>query len=92
MEGRRAGGAGAFEAPRRATGEPCVFLDARGIDDFKGRFPTVTAACRAAGVDPGTQPIPVVPGAHYSCGGVVTDGHGQTELPGLFAAGEGAPT
>jgi L-aspartate oxidase len=84
--------AGAIDARLRATGEPCVFLDARGIDDFKRRFPTVTAACRAAGVDPVTQPIPVVPGAHYSCGGVVTDVHGQTELPGLFAAGEVART
>jgi L-aspartate oxidase len=84
--------AGAIDARLRATGEPCVFLDARGIDDFKRRFPTVTAACRAADIDPATQPIPVVPGAHYSCGGVVTDVHGQTELPGLFAAGEVART
>jgi L-aspartate oxidase len=84
--------AGAIDARLRATGEPCVYLDARGIDDFKRRFPTVTASCRAAGVDPVTQPIPVVPGAHYSCGGVVTDVHGQTELPGLFAAGEVART
>jgi L-aspartate oxidase len=84
--------AGAIDARLRATGDPCVFLDARGIDDFNRRFPTVTAACRAAGVDPVTQPIPVVPGAHYSCGGVVTDVHGQTELPGLFAAGEVART
>ena len=80
--------ASAIDARLRATGDPCVFLDARGIADFKRRFPTVTESCRAAGVDPTTEPIPVVPGAHYSCGGVVTDVHGQTELPGLFAAGE----
>jgi len=43
--------AGAIDARLRATGEPCVFLDARGIDDFKRRFPTVTAACRSAGVE-----------------------------------------
>ena len=84
--------AGAIDARLRATGEPCVFLDARGIADFHRRFPTVTASCRAAGIDPATQPIPVVPGAHYSCGGVVTDVHGQTELPGLYAAGEVART
>jgi L-aspartate oxidase len=84
--------AAAIDARLRATGDPCVFLDARGIDDFKRRLPTVTASCRAAGVDPTSQPIPVVPGAHYSCGGVVTDVHGQTELPGLFAAGEVART
>jgi L-aspartate oxidase len=84
--------AGAIDARLRETGDPCVFLDARGIEGFEARFPTVTAACREAGIDPVTQPIPVVPGAHYSCGGVVTDVYGQTELPGLFAAGEVART
>ena len=84
--------AAAIDARLRATGDPCVYLDARGIADFKRRFPTVTASCRAAGVDPVTEPIPVVPGAHYSCGGVVSDVQGQTELPGLFAAGEVART
>lgn len=80
--------AGAIDTRLRETGDPCVYLDAREIAGFEGRFPTVTAACRAAGIDPASQPIPVVPGAHYSCGGVVTDTHGRTELPGLFAAGE----
>lgn len=84
--------AAAIDARLKATGDPCVFLDARGIAGFEVRFPTVTAACRAAGIDPGREPIPVVPGAHYSCGGVVTDVHGRTELPGLFAAGEVART
>ncbi|ORB72964.1 L-aspartate oxidase [Mycobacterium scrofulaceum] len=84
--------AAAIDTRLKATGDPCVFLDARGIEGFAKRFPTVTAACRAAGIDPVRQPIPVVPGAHYSCGGVVTDVHGQTELPGLFAAGEVART
>ncbi|MDT5350938.1 MAG: L-aspartate oxidase [Mycobacterium sp.] len=84
--------AAAIDARLKATGDACAYLDARGIDDFESRFPTVTAACRAAGVDPVRQPIPVVPGAHYSCGGVVTDVYGQTELPGLFAAGEVART
>lgn len=84
--------AAAIDARLKAIGDPCVFLDARGIEGFAARFPTVTAACRAAGIDPVRQPIPVVPGAHYSCGGVVTDVSGQTELPGLFAAGEVART
>ncbi|MCV7399017.1 L-aspartate oxidase [Mycobacterium fragae] len=84
--------AAAIDARLRATGDPCVYLDARNIVDFENRFPTVTAACRAAGIDPVRQPIAVVPGAHYSCGGVVTDVYGQTELPGLFAAGEVART
>jgi L-aspartate oxidase len=80
--------AGAIDARLRAIGDECVYLDARGIEDFARRFPTVAAACCAAGIDPVRQPIPVAPGAHYSCGGVVTDVHGRTELPGLFAAGE----
>jgi L-aspartate oxidase len=84
--------AAAIDARLRATGDPCVFLDARGIEGFEARFPTVTASCRAAGIDPVRQPIPVVPGAHYSCGGIVTDVYGQTELPGLYAAGEVART
>ncbi|MCV7299025.1 L-aspartate oxidase [Mycobacterium barrassiae] len=84
--------AAAIDARMTATGDPCVFLDARSIKGFKKRFPTVTAACRAAGIDPTRQPIPVVPGAHYSCGGVVTDTNGRTEMAGLFAAGEVART
>ena len=84
--------AAAIDARMKAIGDPCVYLDARGIDGFEARFPTVTASCRAVGIDPVRQPIPVTPGAHYSCGGVVTDVYGQTELPGLFAAGEVART
>lgn len=84
--------AAAINARLSATGDPCVYLDARGIARFADRFPTVAASCTAAGIDPTRQPIPVVPGAHYSCGGVETDVHGRTELPGLFAAGEVART
>jgi L-aspartate oxidase len=84
--------AAAVDARLAATGDRCVFLDARAIANFAARFPTVTAACLAAGVDPTAQPIPVVPGAHYSCGGVATDVHGRTGLTGLFAAGEVART
>ncbi len=84
--------AAAIEARLAATGDTCVYLDARGVTDLSRRFPTVTAACLEAGVDPTRQPIPVVPGAHYSCGGVVTDVHGRTDVPGLFAAGEVART
>ncbi|KMO77956.1 MAG: L-aspartate oxidase [Mycolicibacterium rufum] len=84
--------AAAIEARLAESGDACVYLDARGVVEVARRFPTVTAACRAAGIDPTTQPIPVVPGAHYSCGGVVTDVHGRTAIPGLFAAGEVART
>jgi L-aspartate oxidase len=84
--------AAAIDARLRETGDPCVYLDARSVDRFEQRFPTVTAACHDAGIDPTRQPIPVVPGAHYSCGGVSTDVYGRTELPGLLAAGEVART
>ncbi|BBY15599.1 L-aspartate oxidase [Mycolicibacterium litorale] len=84
--------AGAIDARLKATGDPCVYLDARHVSGIAHRFPTVTAACRRVGIDPARQPIPVVPGAHYSCGGVVTDVDGRTALPGLFAAGEVART
>ncbi|OBF52494.1 L-aspartate oxidase [Mycolicibacterium monacense] len=84
--------AGAIDARLKATGDPCVYLDARHLAGIAHRFPTVTAACRQAGIDPARQPIPVVPGAHYSCGGVVTDVDGRTALPGLYAAGEVART
>jgi L-aspartate oxidase len=84
--------AAAIDARLRETGDACVYLDGRGVERFEQRFPTVTAACRQAGIDPTRQPIPVVPGAHYSCGGVSTDVHGRTDLPGLLAAGEVART
>jgi L-aspartate oxidase len=84
--------AGAIDTRLRTTGDPCVYLDARSVTDVAMRFPTVTAACLAIGVDPSRQVIPVVPGAHYSCGGVVTDVAGATEMVGLYAAGEVART
>jgi len=71
-----------------------VFLDATGLGaaELRQRFPSVRAACLAAGVDPARQPIPVAPAAHYHCGGVLTDLRGQTGVPGLYAAGEAART
>ncbi|MFD1152522.1 L-aspartate oxidase, partial [Saccharothrix hoggarensis] len=69
-----------------------VFLDATGIADFARRFPTVHAACLAAGVDPADEPIPVAPAAHFACGGVVSDVDGRTGVAGLYAAGEVART
>jgi L-aspartate oxidase len=65
-----------------------VFLDATGVEGFAARFPTVHASCLAAGVDPATDPIPVAPAAHFSCGGVVSSVDGRTRVAGLYAAGE----
>lgn len=76
----------------RALGSDHVFLDARAIEGFAQRFPTITASCLAAGIDPAVQLIPVAPAAHYQCGGVLTDTHGRTDVAGLYAAGEVART
>ncbi len=71
-----------------------VWLDATGLgqDLLEEGFPTVTAACRKHGIDPVTQYIPVAPGAHYSCGGILADLDGRTTLGGLYAVGEAAST
>ncbi|MBO0853405.1 MAG: L-aspartate oxidase [Nocardia sp.] len=82
----------AVAARMRETGTDHVYLDARSIDGFAQRFPTITTACRAVGLDPAANPIPVAPAAHYQCGGIVTDPHGRTTVPGLYAAGEVART
>jgi L-aspartate oxidase len=77
-----------------ATGADHVFLDARhlGKELLESRFPTILARCRQAGIDPVTAPIPVAPAAHYASGGVATDLHGRTSIPGLYACGEVART
>ncbi|WP_433792473.1 L-aspartate oxidase [Actinoplanes sp. CA-252034] len=78
----------------RATGADHVYLDARhlGKEFLEGRFPTIMASTRAAGVDPATDLIPVAPAAHYASGGVRTDLRGRTSIPGLYACGEVACT
>ncbi|HEY9424440.1 MAG TPA: L-aspartate oxidase, partial [Microterricola sp.] len=80
-------------------GEP-VLLDATALAQdpeanrelLAGRFPTISAACEAAGHDWAIEPVPVTPAAHYWMGGVATDLWGRTSLPGLFAVGEAACT
>ncbi|WP_416975171.1 L-aspartate oxidase [Streptomyces sp. 4F14] len=71
-----------------------MYLDARhfGADMWEHRFPTILAACRAHGIDPVHEPVPVAPAAHYASGGVRTDPRGRTTVPGLYACGEVACT
>lgn len=84
----------AIHAERLKRGEPCVFLDVTHLDPvhIRNRFPTIYERCLALGIDITRKPIPVVPAAHYQCGGILTDLDGQTSMPGLFAAGEVACT
>jgi L-aspartate oxidase len=79
---------------RSSSGAGHVWLDATGLgrELLEGGFPTVTAACRKHGIDPVTEYIPVTPGAHYSCGGILADLDGRTTLAGLYAVGEAAST
>ncbi len=67
-----------------------AFLDGRGAlgDEFPAAFPTVFEACRAHGIDPRREPIPITPAAHYHMGGIDVDARGRTSLPGLWACGE----
>ncbi|MGN5631209.1 L-aspartate oxidase [Streptomyces sp. AC154] len=71
-----------------------MYLDARhfGAEMWEQHFPTILAACRAHGIDPVTEPIPVAPAAHHASGGVRTDLRGRTTVPGLYACGEVACT
>ena len=71
-----------------------LWLDATalGRTALERGFPTVTAACRARGIDPAAEPIPVAPGAHYACGGIRAGLDGRTSVRGLYAVGEAAST
>jgi L-aspartate oxidase len=76
------------------SGAPHLWLDARdlGISRLQTQFPTTVSICRALGIDPSTDLIPIAPGAHYACGGVQADLDGRTSIAGLFAVGEVAAT
>jgi L-aspartate oxidase len=78
----------------RETGAPHVWLDGRhlGAAMWEHRFPTILESCRAHGVDPVHDLVPVAPAAHYASGGVRTDLDGRTSVPGLYACGECACT
>lgn len=78
----------------KETGDPYVLLDLSPIarTDIESRFPGILAECALRGIDIRDAAIPVVPAAHYACGGVRTDAQGRTKLAGLYAAGEVACT
>jgi L-aspartate oxidase len=82
----------AMQTAMAEAGAAHLWLDATSVPQLASSFPTVTAACRARGIDPVTDLIPVAPGAHYACGGVRASMSGETSLPGVFAVGEVACT
>lgn len=80
----------AIDHELKKSGAECVYLDVThlGHDFLVKRFPNIYGQCRAHGIDAAKMPIPVVPAAHYMCGGVVTDLNGRTAIQGLLACGE----
>ena len=84
----------AIDSEMKRTGEECVYLDIRHLDEdtLKLRFPNIFKKCLEAGINMAHDLIPVVPAAHFVCGGIKTDINGATSIKGLYAAGECACT
>ena len=80
----------AIDHEMKRLGADCVFLDIshKPRDFLQSHFPTIMARCAEFGIDIGAEPIPVVPAAHYTCGGIVVDTRGRTDRDGLYAIGE----
>ena len=84
----------AIDSEMKATGAPCVYLDVRDKSEafLRERFPTIYSRCKDFGFDMATDLVPVVPAAHYCCGGLEAELDGRTAMPGLYAVGEVACT
>lgn len=84
----------AIDTEMKISGKECVFLDAKQVrrDEIFNHFPNIYAKCLSVGIDITKDLIPVVPAAHYSCGGITTDEWGRTSIQNLYASGECAST
>lgn len=84
----------AIDHEMKRLGEDCVYLDIshQPVEFLENHFPTIYARCLKLGIDIARDPIPVVPAAHYTCGGVMTDLRARTDVDGLYAIGEAAHT